>query len=265
DSEEEKEKEKQECWQAYSIVTDMYQPNPKRLRDWLSIPKSNGYESLHITVMGPKGKWVEVQIRTRRMDEIAERGLAAHWRYKGVKTENGGLDDWLSSVREALEQHSESDSMKVMDQFKMDLYEDEVFVFTPKGDLFKMAKGATVLDFAFCVHTKLGSKCIGAKTNGKIVPLKYVLNSGDQVEIMTSGTQTPKQNWLNIATTTRARTKIRQALKELNAMQHDLAKEMLGRKFKNRKIDYDEAVMMRLIKRMGYKHITDFYQHIADG
>ncbi|KAA6317172.1 GTP pyrophosphokinase, partial [termite gut metagenome] len=205
------------------------------------------------------------QIRTRRMDEIAERGLAAHWRYKGVKTENGGLDDWLSSVREALEQHSESDSMKVMDQFKMDLYEDEVFVFTPKGDLFKMAKGATVLDFAFCVHTKLGSKCIGAKANGKIVPLKYVLNSGDQVEIMTSGTQTPKQNWLNIATTTRARTKIRQALKELNAMQHDLAKEMLGRKFKNRKIDYDEAVMMRLIKRMGYKHITDFYQHIADG
>ncbi|KAA6309854.1 GTP pyrophosphokinase, partial [termite gut metagenome] len=138
DSEEEKEKEKQECWQAYSIITDMYQPNPKRLRDWLSIPKSNGYESLHITVMGPKGKWVEVQIRTRRMDEIAERGLAAHWRYKGVKTENGGLDDWLSSVRESLE-HLENDSMKVMDQFKMDLYEDEVFVFTPKGDLFKMA------------------------------------------------------------------------------------------------------------------------------
>ncbi|KAA6333917.1 GTP pyrophosphokinase [termite gut metagenome] len=264
DSEEEKEKEKQECWQAYSIITDMYQPNPKRLRDWLSIPKSNGYESLHITVMGPKGKWVEVQIRTRRMDEIAERGLAAHWRYKGVKTENGGLDDWLSSVRESLE-HLENDSMKVMDQFKMDLYEDEVFVFTPKGDLFKMARGATVLDFAFCVHTKLGSKCIGAKVNGKIVPLKYVLNSGDQVEIMTSGTQTPKQNWLNIATTARARTKIRQALKELNAVQHDLAKEMLGRKFKNRKIDYDEAVMMRLIKRMGYKHVTDFYQHIADG
>jgi GTP pyrophosphokinase len=259
----EREKEKQECWQVYSIVTDMYQPSPKRLRDWLSIPKSNGYESLHITVMGPKGKWVEVQIRTRRMDEIAERGLAAHWRYKGVKGENEGLDDWLNSVREALE-HAENDSMKVMDQFKMDLYEDEVFVFTPKGDLLKMAKGATVLDFAFHVHTKLGSKCVGAKVNDKIVPLKYVLTSGDQVEIMTLSAQTPKQNWLNIATTTKARTKIRQALKELNVMQYDLAKEMLERKFKNRKIEYDEAVMMRLIKRMGYKHISDFYLHIID-
>ena len=147
-------KEKQECWQAYSIVTDMYQPNPKRLRDWLSIPKSNGYESLHITVMGPDGKWVEVQIRTRRMDEIAERGLAAHWRYKGVKGESG-LDEWLTSVREALE-NSDSDSLQMMDQFKMDLYEDEVFVFTPKGDLFKLPKGATVLDFAF--HIKCKSK-----------------------------------------------------------------------------------------------------------
>lgn len=257
------EKEKQECWQAYSIVTDMYQPNPKRLRDWLSIPKSNGYESLHITVMGPEGRWVEVQIRTRRMDEIAERGLAAHWRYKGVKGESG-LDEWLTSVREALE-NSDSDSMKVMDQFKMDLYADEVFVFTPKGDLFKLCKGATVLDFAFHIHTKLGCKCIGAKVNGKNAQLKQVLNSGDQVEITTSNTQTPKQDWLNIVTTSKARTKIRQALKEMASRQHDFAKEMLERKFKNRKMEYDEAVMMRVIKRYGFKTVTDFYQAISDG
>ena len=262
DSEPDPAKEKQECWQVYSIVTDMYQPNPKRLRDWLSIPKSNGYESLHITVMGPEGKWVEVQIRTRRMDEIAERGLAAHWRYKGIKGESG-LDEWLTSVREALE-NVDNDSMKVMDQFKMDLYEDEVFVFTPKGDLFKLPKGATVLDFAFHIHSKLGCKCIGAKVNGKNAQLKQKLNSGDQVEIMTSNTQTPKQDWLNIVTTSKARTKIRQALKEMVARQHDFAKETLERKFKNRKLEYDEATMMRLIKRLGFKNVTEFYQKIAD-
>ena len=256
------EKEKLECWQAYSIVTDMYQPNPKRLRDWLSVPKSNGYESLHITVMGPEGKWVEVQIRTERMDDIAERGLAAHWRYKGVKGESG-LDEWLTSVREALES-SDSNGLETMDQFKLDLYEDEVFVFTPKGDLFKLAKGSTVLDFAFHIHSKLGCKCIGAKVNGKNVQLKQMLHSGDQVEIMTSNTQTPKQDWLNIVTTSKARTKIRQALKEMAARQHAFAKETLERKFKNRKIEYDEGTMMRLIKRLGFKIVTDFYQAIAD-
>ena len=262
DSEPDPAKEKQECWQVYSIVTDMYQPNPKRLRDWLSIPKSNGYESLHITVMGPEGKWVEVQIRTRRMDEIAERGLAAHWRYKGIKGETG-LDEWLTSVREALE-NADNDSLKVMDQFKMDLYEDEVFVFTPKGDLFKLAKGATVLDFAFHIHSKLGCKCIGAKVNGKNVQLKQKLNSGDQVEIMTSNTQTPKRDWLNIVTTSKARTKIRQAIKEIEARQTEFAKETIERKFKNRKLEYDEAVMMRLIKKLGYKTVTEFYQDIAN-
>lgn len=255
-------KEKLECWQTYSIVTDMYQPNPKRLRDWLSVPKSNGYESLHITVMGPEGKWVEVQIRTERMDEIAERGLAAHWRYKGVKGENG-LDEWLNSVREALES-SDGSGLEAMDQFKLDLYEDEVFVFTPKGDLFKLGKGATVLDFAFHIHTQLGCKCIGAKVNGRNAQLRQVLHSGDQVEIMTSNTQSPKQDWLNIVKTSKARTKIKQALKEMAARQHDFAKEMLERKFKNRKIEYDEAVMMRLIKRMGFKMVTDFYQAVAD-
>ena len=256
------EREKQECWQVYSIVTDMYQPNPKRLRDWLSVPKSNGYESLHITVMGPEGKWVEVQIRTERMDDIAERGLAAHWRYKGIKGESG-LDEWLTSVREALE-NSEND-LEAMDRFKLELYEDEVFVFTPKGDLFKLPKGATVLDFAFHIHTALGSKCIGARVNGKNVPLRHRLQSGDQVEVMTSNTQTPKQDWLNIVTTSKARTKIKQALKEMVARQTDFAKEMLERKFKNRKIEYDDGTMMRLIKRMGYKVVTDFYQAVADG
>jgi guanosine-3',5'-bis(diphosphate) 3'-pyrophosphohydrolase len=256
-------KEKQQCWQVYSIITDMYPPNPKRLRDWLSIPKSNGYESLHITVMGPEGKWVEVQIRTRRMDDIAERGLAAHWRYKGIKGENG-LDEWLASIREALE-NPDPDSMKVMDQFKMDLYEDEVFVFSPKGDLYKLPKGATVLDFAYHIHSKLGSSCIGAKVNGKVAPIRQKLNSGDQVEIMTSSTQTPKQDWVNIVVTSKARTKIRQTLKEIAARQHSIAKETLERKFKNRKIEYDEGVLMRLIKRLGYKTVTRFYQDIADG
>ena len=255
------EKEKQECWQAYSIVTDMYLPNPKRLRDWLSVPKSNGYESLHITVMGPEGKWVEVQIRTERMDEIAEKGLAAHWRYKGIKGESG-LDEWLNSIRETLE-NSDSD-MEAMDQFKLDLYKDEVFVFTPKGDLYKLPQGATVLDFAFSIHSNLGCRCTGARVNGKNVQLRQKLNSGDQVEIMTSNTQTPKRDWLTFVTTSKARNKIRQALKEIAACQTQFAKETLERKFKNRKLEYDEAILMRLIRKLGFKTVTDFYQSIAN-
>lgn len=255
------EKEKQECWQAYSIVTDMYLPNPKRLRDWLSVPKSNGYESLHITVMGPEGKWVEVQIRTERMDEIAEKGLAAHWRYKGIKGESG-LDEWLNTIRETLE--NADNDLDVMDQFKLDLYKDEVFVFTPKGDLYKLPQGATVLDFAFSIHSNLGCRYIGARVNGKNVQLRQTLNSGDQVEIMTSNTQTPKRDWLNFVTTSKARNKIRQALKEIAAKQTQFAKETLERKFKNRKLDYDEAILMRLIRKMGFKTVTDFYQNIAD-
>lgn len=255
------EKEKQECWQVYSIVTDMYLPNPKRLRDWLSVPKSNGYESLHITVMGQEGKWVEVQIRTERMDEIAEKGLAAHWKYKGIKGEKG-LDEWLNSIRETLENaDSNADSIN---QFKLDLYKDDVFVFTPKGDLHKLPQGATILDFAFAIHTNIGCRCVGAHVNGKNAQLKQVLHNGDQVEIMTSSTQTPKQDWLNFVTTSKARTKIRQALKELVAKQTEFAKETLERKFKNRKLDYDEAVLMRLIKKMGFKTVTDFYQNIAN-
>ena len=257
------EKEKQDCWQVFSIVTDMYRPNPKRLRDWLSVPKSNGYESLHITVMGPEGKWVEIQIRTERMDEIAERGLAAHWRYKGVKDSGSKLEDWLKDIRSALENHTDSDE-QLVDRFKVDLYSDEVFVFTPKGDLFKLPKGATVLDFAFQIHTTVGCRCTGGKVNGKNVHIRTKLQSGDQVEILTSPKQLPKRDWLNIAVTPKARAKIRQSLTEQEMQVSTLAKEALERKFKNKKIEPDESTMMRLLKRMGYKHVTEFYKAIAE-
>ena len=254
-------KEKMQCWQAYSIVTDMYQPNPKRLRDWLSVPKSNGYESLHITVLGPEQKWVEVQIRTERMDEIAERGVAAHWRYKGVKGE-GGLDEWLTGIRNMLEH---SDGLEAMDQFKMDLYEDEVFVFTPRGDLYKFPVGATVLDFAYYIHSKLGNQCTGGRINGKVVSIRQLLKSGDQVEILTSSQQKPRQEWLSIVKTSRAKSKIRLALKETQVKEGLFAKEMLERKFKNRKIEQEEATMFHVIKKLGFKEVSDFYKQIADG
>ena len=253
--------EKMQCWQAYSIITDMYQPNPKRLRDWLSVPKSNGYESLHITVLGPEQKWVEVQIRTERMDEIAERGVAAHWRYKGVKGETG-LDEWLTNIRNMLE-HSEG--LEAMDQFKMELYEDEVFVFTPRGDLFKFPVGATVLDFAYHIHSKIGNQCTGGRINGRVVPIRYELKSGDQVEILTSTNQKPRQEWINFVKTSRAKSKIKLALKETQVKDGLFAKEMLERKFKNRKIEQDESTMFHVIKKMGFKEVSDFYKQIADG
>src|SRR5574344_140539 len=252
--------EKMQCWLVYSIITDMYQPNPKRLRDWLSIPKSNGYESLHITVLGPENKWVEVQIRTERMDEIAERGLAAHWRYKGVKGETG-LDEWLSNIRSALENN---DDLQLMDQFKMDLYEDEVFVFTPKGELFKFPKGATVLDFAYHIHSNIGNRCTGAKINDKNVTIRQVLHSGDRVEILTNSNQKPKQDWLNIVVTSRAKSKVRQALKEVQVKEGAYAKEIIERKFRNKKVDYDESTMAHLIKKLGFKEVSDFYRQIVD-
>ena len=229
------EKEKMHCWQAFAIVTSMYQPNPKRLRDWLSVPKTNGYESLHITVLGPEQKWVEVQIRSERMDEVAERGVAAHWRYKGVKSESG-LDDWLTNIRSMLET---SDGMEAMDQFKMDLYEDEVFVFTPKGDLYKFPKGATVLDFAYHIHSKIGNS--------------------------TAANQKPKQDWLNMVKTSRAKSKIRLALKETQVKEGLFAKETLERKFKNRKLEMDESIMQVLIRKLGFKEVSDFYRHVASG
>ena len=262
DSEPDPAKEKQECWQVYSIVTDMYQPNPKRMKDWISIPKTNGYESLHITVMGPQNKWVEVQIRTRRMDEIAERGLAAHWKYKGGKAESG-LDEFLNTVRAALET-KENNPLDLMQDFKMDLYKDEIYVFTPTGELIKLAKGATVLDFAFAIHTKLGCKCVSAKVNEKNVPIKYTLNNGDTVSIVTAPTQTPKRDWLNIVVTSKARVKIKQALREETAKAVDFAKEMLQRRFKNRKIEMEEPILMRYIKKKGFKTVTDFYVEIAE-
>ena len=254
------EKEKMQCWQAYSIVTDMYQPNPKRLRDWLSVPKSNGYESLHITVLGPEQKWVEVQIRTERMDEIAERGVAAHWRYKGVKGETG-LDEWLTGIRNMLEH---ADGLDAMDQFKMELYEDEVFVFTPRGDLYKFPVGATVLDFAYHIHSKIGNQCTGGRINGRVVSIRQLLKSGDQVEILTSANQKPRQEWLSFVKTSRAKSKIRLALKETQVKEGLFAKEMLERKFKNRKIEQEESTMFHVIKKLGYKEVSDFYKAIAD-
>ena len=253
-------KEKMQCWQAYSIVTDMYMPNPKRLRDWLSVPKSNGYESLHITVLGPENKWVEVQIRTERMDEIAEKGLAAHWRYKGIKGESG-IDEWLSNIRAALENN---DDLQLMDQFKMGLYEDEVFVFTPKGELLKFPKGANILDFAYRIHSGIGNKCVGGKINGKNVSFRAELKSGDEVEVVTQSNQTPKQEWINIVKTPRAKAKIKLALKDTIAKDTVYAKELLERRLKNRKIEFEESTMMHLIKRMGFKVATDFYKQIAD-
>ena len=254
--------EKSECWQVYSIVADMYTPNPHRLRDWLSVPKSNGYESLHTTVMGPEGRWVEVQIRTERMDTIAEHGLAAHWRYKGIKSEKG-LDNLLASIRDTLQNLSEEEASE--NKFKMELYKDEIFIFTPKGDLFRLTKGATILDFAFSIHTGLGCKCTGALVNGRNVPIRHVLNNGDQVEIITSNSQTPKQAWLSIAKTGRARTKIRQALKEISARQADMGREAIARKLKNHKIEMDESIMDHLIRKMGFKRLSDFYQNVAEG
>ena len=256
------ERERSECWLVYSIITDMYQPNPARLKDWLSIPKSNGYESLHITVMGPGGRWVEVQIRSRRMDEIAEKGVAAHWKYKGIKSENN-LDTWMNQVREAME-NPQGGPLELMKDFKMDLYQEEVFVFTPRGDLFKLPLGATVLDFAFNIHSKIGCTCTGAKINGRTCRINHKLRSGDTVEIITSGNQTPKADWLNFVVTSKARNKIRQSLNERRQRSAELGKEILQRRFKNRKMDVDESELTKVIKKLGYKTATDFYCSISE-
>ncbi len=254
-------KEKSDCWLAYSLITDMYQPNPSRMKDWLSIPKSNGYESLHITVSGPEEKWVEVQIRTRRMDLVAEKGLAAHWKYKGIKSESN-LDDWMNNVRDILEA-AETGPMELMKNMKMDIYDKEVFVFTPKGDLYKLPLGASILDFAFNIHSKLGCSCTGGKVNGKNQKLNYKLKSGDTVEILTSSNQTPKLDWLNFVVTSKARVKIRQTIHESNNKSAELGKELLMRRFKNRKIEVEEALLMKLIKKLGLKTVTDFYDDIS--
>ena len=256
-----RDKEYMQCWQVFALITAMYQPNPKRMRDWLSVPKSNGYESLHTTVLGPENKWVEVQIRTERMDEIAEHGLAAHWRYKGIKSEKGGIDEWLANIRSALENN---DDLQLMDQFKMDLKEDEVYVFTPKGDLLNFPKGATVLDFAYYIHSRIGNTCVGGKINGRAVSFRQELHSGDQIEILTQSNQKPRQEWLNIVKTSKAKSKIRLAIKETQKKEGLLAKELLERRFKNRKMEIEESIMARTIKKMGYKENSDFYKDIAE-
>ena len=254
-------KEKAQCWQVYSIVTDMYQPNPKRLRDWLSVPKSNGYESLHITVNGPENRWVEIQIRTRRMDDIAERGLAAHWSYKGIKSE-GAADSIMAGIREILEHNSSPDEMRK--DFALDMYQEEIFVFTPNGEVRQLPKGATVLDFAFSIHSKLGLTCVGARVGGRNVRISHKLQSGDTVEVLTSSAQTPKQDWLNIAVTSRARMRIRQGINEIRNREAQAGKELLQRRFKNRKIDISESDMSRLIVRMGYKGQTPFFHALME-
>lgn len=257
------EKEKAECWQVYSVIADMYQPNPKRLRDWLTIPKSNGYESLHTTVLGPENKWVEVQIRTKRMDEIAEKGVAAHWKYKGIRSESG-MDEFLKGVREMLE-NPNVETKDALNDFRLNFYEQEVFVFTPNGDLHRLPQGATVLDFAFSIHTSVGYHCVGGKIGDRNVPIKYVLHNGDQVEILTSPQQKPSQAWLLLVCTSKARNKIRQALKEDENKEAADGKELLERRLSNWKLDYDEGVIGRISKKQGYKAVTNFYQALAQG
>lgn len=256
------EKEKSQCWQIYSIVTDMYIPNPKRLKDWLSIPKSNGYESLHITVAGPEKRWVEVQIRSKRMDEIAERGLAAHWKYKGIKSE-GAADQVMASIREALEHNTSPTEVK--QDFSMGLYQEEIFVFTPNGEVRKLPKGATVLDFAFHIHSKLGMTCVGAKVGNRNVKINYQLKSGDSVEILTNPQQTPKIDWLSIVATSKARNRIKQGIKEIENREAETGKELLQRRFKNRKIELDEAEISKVIVKMGFKYQTHFYHALSIG
>jgi GTP pyrophosphokinase len=237
--------EKADCWQVYSTVTDLYQPNPLRLRDWISVPKTNGYESLHTTVVGTDGKWVEVQIRTARMNEIAEKGFAAHWKYKGLEAEQG-LEEWLKRIREVLET-PEPDAREFLDDFKLSLYSKEIFVFTPKGDLKKFPAGATVLDFAYDIHSEVGSMCTGAKVNAKVVPIRHVLQNGDRVEVLTSKNQTPKMDWLNFVVTSKAKTKIKFKLNEAHVKQAENGKEILVRRLKNWKIPFSDETVRKLL------------------
>ncbi len=254
--------EKSDCWSVYSVVTNIYQPNPRRLRDWISVPKSNGYESLHTTVVGPGGKWVEVQIRTERMNEVAEKGLAAHWKYKGGN-DNQRLESWMNRVREFLESaETESD---LVDQMKLNIYDDEVFVFTPKGDLRKYPKGASVLDFAFDIHSDIGAACTGAKINNRNVPIRHRLHNGDQIEIMTSKTQKPKSDWLEYVITSKAKTKIKQLLRQDQLKEAENGQEMIKRRFKNWKISYNDVNINKLLAFFKLSKAVDLYYNVAVG
>ncbi len=254
-------KEKADCWRAYSIITDHYQPNPDRLRDWISAPKSNGYESLHTTVVVPGGNWVEVQIRTKRMNEIAEKGLAAHWKYKGIKGQ-AGIDQWIQKVRESLDS-PDTDVSNLMEDLKLSQFSKEIFVFTPNGDLKKFPEDATVLDFAFDIHTDVGYSCVGAKVNSKNVPIRYKLQNGDKVEILRSKNQKPKTDWLNAVVTSKAKGKIKQALKEAKLKESEQGKEILRRRFRNWKIDFNDSSVRKVIQHFRYRDATDLYFDIA--
>nr|WP_294897440.1 bifunctional (p)ppGpp synthetase/guanosine-3',5'-bis(diphosphate) 3'-pyrophosphohydrolase [uncultured Pedobacter sp.] len=257
------ENEKSDSWKAYSIVTDLYRPNPDRLRDWISSPKANGYESLHTTVMGPKGQWVEVQIRTERMNEIAEKGFAAHWKYKESSTDSG-LDQWVHKVRELLA-NAESNALDFLDDFKMNLFSDEIFIFTPKGDLLQLPLDATALDFAFEIHSDVGARCIGAKVNHKLVPLSFKLQNGDQVEVITSSKQVPKEDWLNFVVTAKAKAKIKSSLKEEKRRIAEDGKEILERKLKSLKITYNTDNILKLSYYFKLASTQDVFYNVAKG
>jgi len=257
------EDEKSDCWQAFSVVTEEYQSNPERLRDWITIPKSNGYESLHTTVLGPGKRWVEVQIRTRRMDDVAENGLAAHWRYKGGKG-SSDLDDWLKNIREILE-NPELNPVDFIEEFKVNIYEDEIFVFTPKGDLKKLPAGSSILDFAYEIHSDIGDHCTGGKVNGRMVTLKHKLKNGDQISVETSNNQKPKLDWLDFVVTTKAKSHIKASLNEEQKKEAENGKEMLLRKLKNWKIEYNDIVIRDLLKHYKLKLAADLYYNVSVG
>lgn len=255
-------KEQEQCWKVFSLITDKYESNLKRLRDWLTVPKSNGYESLHITVLGPEEKWVEVQIRTERMDDIAEHGLAAHWRYKGVRQDSDGIDSWLANIRNSLEQ---GDEKGLANSLSTSVSSKNIYVFSPKGDIYKLPEGSTVLDFAYHIHTGVGNHCIGGKIDNKNVSLRHAIHSGDTVEILTSNAQTPKAEWLNICVSPHAKSKIRSAVKEISSHQSALVREQLERRLKNRKLDWDENVINVLIHKFNFKEASEFFRYISEG
>ena len=256
------EDEKTDCWTAYSFVTEEYQTNPNRLRDWITIPKSNGYESLHTTVRGQPGNWVEIKIRTKRMDGIAEKGLAAHWKYKGGKSSN--IDTWLAGIRDILE-NPDLNVVDFIDEFRLDAYNDEIFVFTPKGDLRKLTAGATLLDFAYEIHSQLGDKCVGGKVNGKKVTLKYKLKNGDQISIDTANNQSPKLDWLDFLVTSKAKNRVKTSLNEERKNQAANGREILIRKFKNWKLELNDEAIRKILKKYGFKLAVDFYYDLSIG
>jgi guanosine-3',5'-bis(diphosphate) 3'-pyrophosphohydrolase len=256
--------EKAEIWKTYSLVTDIYQPKPDRLRDWISFPRANGYESLHVTVMSPTGKWVEVQIRSERMDEIAEKGYAAHWKYKEKSAETA-VDEWLGKVREMLDNHKEGAAIELIDDFKLNLYSDEIYVFTPKGELRSLPAGSGILDFAYEIHSELGDKCLGGKVNNKLVPLSYVLKNGDQIEIITAQKQSPKEDWLNFVVSGKARSRIKTALKEEKRQVAEEGKAIFERKIKRLKINFDHDDVQKIISFFHSPDLIDFYFKVGKG